>query len=432
MKKLLFCIWIGFCFAYTASAQHQLYKLKYQEAEDMYYNGIYDGNLNTYYNALSKLQEAQNILGRLSPEVLQLRVECRFYILDKVNIYANSSYYEQVEAMRQECQYYLSTYHEVGNDPFLAMAYQKVYDRQKWLNGRGYPSSRQAYNQVIANQQAEVQRQEQARQEERRRQAQEAERQRQEAERQKAEEAEKTRRDALQWEVKKQRYTEVLMYETTNGGSVHGISSYRLGIKNTLYYDGFFDYFAVRGSFRDVKAEETIPKPYFATNGQYVQYFPSQQYLHKKVAELGFGKTFNLIPKFALKEFAPVLSPLYAYVGVGASYDNLFVEYAEYAVPNPNRIWYKPDAVESDGILGRGDAVGFNLEGGVIILPVRFLSLKFGFVRTLYRYTYDKQLPDNYKNAFRNVEFNFAIGLSIKGGGLKRSFWNKDGAEYLD
>ncbi|MEI8049623.1 MAG: hypothetical protein WCI92_19785, partial [Bacteroidota bacterium] len=97
MKKQILFLLASICICFSLSAQTAIAKLKFEDAEEAF-------EKKDYTTVLTKLDEAEKLLGKTNPPMLYLR------ILSQDNIITTDPLkdFKILESVRDNCSYYLT------------------------------------------------------------------------------------------------------------------------------------------------------------------------------------------------------------------------------------------------------------------------------------------------------------------------------------
>ncbi len=130
MKKSFLLILFGLLLAQTGFSQDAIAKLKFEDAEEAY-------SKEDYSTTLSKLDDAEKILGKTNPKILYLRIVSQ----DKIISADPYKDYTILENTRKNCSYYLKEYEKVEG---IEEKYRDVYKISEKL--AQYPNTVQAFS----------------------------------------------------------------------------------------------------------------------------------------------------------------------------------------------------------------------------------------------------------------------------------------------
>lgn len=119
--------------AFTGHAQNAIAKIRYEQAEEAF-------SKNDFVTTLSKLDEAQKLLGAVNPKILYLR------LMAQKNIIARGKYdYDFLAAARKDADYYVKKYSEVEG---IEEKFREVFEFAESLEA--LPKTKELYDQKEA------------------------------------------------------------------------------------------------------------------------------------------------------------------------------------------------------------------------------------------------------------------------------------------
>lgn len=131
MKKLLFLfsfyLWVSIAQAQTNTAQ-----VKFEQAEEAFTG-------EKYTEALTLLQEAEDILGFINPKIMYLRIMAQYFLIEK-EPYKD---YELLKELRENCAFFLK---ENEENTKVQAKYREVFDVLQSLSK--YPSDLASFNEM--------------------------------------------------------------------------------------------------------------------------------------------------------------------------------------------------------------------------------------------------------------------------------------------
>ena len=100
-------------------------KLKYEEAEESF-------NKNDFSTTVSKLDEAEKILGKTNPKILYLKINSQFQLAE--------ADFETVQSLKKNCDYFLNNYENITG---IEDKFREVYKISSAIEK--YPATKEAY-----------------------------------------------------------------------------------------------------------------------------------------------------------------------------------------------------------------------------------------------------------------------------------------------
>lgn len=122
MKSFFLLLLAGVLLTFSATAQTAVAKIKYEEAEEAFTQG-------EYATTLTRLNEAEKILGATNPRILYLRIMAT----DKVVQAEPYGKFAQLQALRKYCAFYLTKYENLDNNEDKYRDVYKVSESLKQL-----------------------------------------------------------------------------------------------------------------------------------------------------------------------------------------------------------------------------------------------------------------------------------------------------------
>jgi len=137
MKQFLTFLTVFICLTTVSMGQSISAKTRIAEAEKSYHSGQYS-------NALTKLDQAEKIVGKVNSSILYWRILTQRALLPGVKdpaFYTNMKKFEELEILRENCSIYLKNY---GKLVALRKEASKVYQVQQSL--KGYPVAKMEFD----------------------------------------------------------------------------------------------------------------------------------------------------------------------------------------------------------------------------------------------------------------------------------------------